>query len=105
MAQYHSPQASSLSPANNARNTRNTVKTPIHEHDSTPHGKEETDSVTLDIALAPLIPALRDQILQEDSRAQFKSCNFGFLPGSLNESHSSGASKTSTGSLGSRSSK
>ena len=61
--------------------------------------------MALDMALAPLIPALRNQMLQEDSRAQFKSCNSGFLPGSLNEGHSSGASKASTSSPGSGSSK
>lgn len=63
VGQYHSPQPPSPSPANNAPDTRNTVKTPIHEHGPTPQGKEETDSTALDIALAPTIPALRDQLL------------------------------------------
>lgn len=105
VGQYHSPQPSLPSLANNVPDTRNTVKTPIHEHDPTPQGKGETDSTALDTALAPPIPALRDQLLPEDSRAQLKSCNFGFLPASLNDSHSNCASKTNTGSSGSGSRK
>ena len=105
IGQYRSPQPPSPSPANSAPNTRNTVKTPTHEHDPTPQGKGETDSTALDMALAPPIPALRDQRLQEDSRAQLKSCNFGFLPASLNDSHLSCASKTNAGSSSSGSSK
>ena len=68
-------------------------------------GESSKRSVALDIALAPLIPALRDQLLQEDSRAQLKSCNFGFLPASLNDSYLSCARKTNAASLGSGSSK